>query len=430
MLLERVNAPPRVVPEPLRRCYHGRVDLATSTPEGPPNSSSPDPLTEGAAWRIVTRAILFTLLVLVLLWLTVRLQDVVIQVLLSVILAAGMTPVVNRLTRPVRLTHRPAWRPPRALVVLLLYVTLVAAIVLLAAVIVPPVLSEVEELVRGLPAYVSTFQTWLETLPQSYPFLPQLDVREGLGRQITNGAAALAAVAGQALVLVRVALSVLSGALNGIFILILALYITEDSGRVRDYFLRFLPPQRRAQAAGVALRIGDRLGGWLRGQILLSLIIGGMTLVGLLVIGVPYAVLLALIAAVGEAVPMIGPIFSAVPAVIIAFFQSPLQGFLALGLYVLIQQLENNLVVPKVMERAVSLHPLAVMLALLAGSELLGVTGAILSVPVTAALAVIIDEVRREREARYVQETGETVLAPRTQQPEQDPEPHGGHQDG
>jgi predicted PurR-regulated permease PerM len=133
-------------------------------------------------------------------------------------------------------------------------------------------------------------------------------------------------------------------------------------------------------------------------------------------------VLLALIAAVGEAVPMVGPIFSAIPAVIIAFFQSPLQGFLAIGLYIIVQQLENNLVVPKVMERAVSLHPLAVMVALLAGGELLGVTGAILSVPVTAALAVVIHEVRREREAGY-----ESDLGPGTDQSKQHPETSGGH---
>jgi predicted PurR-regulated permease PerM len=114
-------------------------------------------------------------------------------------------------------------------------------------------------------------------------------------------------------------------------------------------------------------------------------------------IGVRYAVLLSIIAALGEAVPTIGPIVSAVPAVAIAFFQSPLQGFLTLGMYVIIQQLENSVIVPKVMERAVALHPLAVLVAILVGAELLGVIGAVLSVPVAAAILVIVEEVRRER---------------------------------
>ncbi|MGH2354378.1 MAG: AI-2E family transporter, partial [Chloroflexota bacterium] len=205
------------------------------------------------------------------------------------------------------------------------------------------------------------------------------------------------------LVVVRVALGVVTGALNGIFILVLALYLTQDSERIQRYLIGFLPLDRQEQAAQITARIGERLGGWLRGQIMLSAIIGTMTLVGLSLIGVRYAVVLAMIAAIGEAVPLVGPIFSAVPAVIVAFFQSPLQGFLTLGLYILVQQLENNLVVPKVMERAVKLHPLAVMTALLTGSELLGVTGAILSVPVAAALSVVIQEVRVERRERDAQ---------------------------
>ena len=136
-----------------------------------------------------------------------------------------------------------------------------------------------------------------------------------------------------------------------------------------------------------------------------------------------YAVLLALIAAVGEAIPLIGPIISAIPAVIVASFQSPLQGLLTLGLYILVQQLENNLIVPKVMERAVALHPLAVMLALLAGSELMGISGAILSVPVAAALSVLVREVRlgrREREERkqaVVPEGGAAGQRPRRGRP-------------
>jgi predicted PurR-regulated permease PerM len=331
-------------------------------------------------------------------WLFVQLQGVVIQVLLAVILAAGMTPIVDRLSQPQRLGFgNRTWTPPRAMVVLLLYLTLVLVITLVAAIAIPPAADDVEELVRRLPDYASRFQLWIEGLPERYAFLPAINLSEGLIEQLRVGAAQFASVLGQALVVVRVALGVLTGALSSIFVLVLALYITGDATRLQRYFISWLPADRQAQAWGVSSHIGDRLGGWLRGQILLSGIIGSLTLVGLLAIGVPYPVLLAIIAALGEAVPMVGPIISAVPAVIVAFFQSPLQGLLTVGLYVLIQQLENNLVVPKVMERAVALHPLAVMLALLAGGQLLGVAGAILSVPVAAAVAVVIEEVRRER---------------------------------
>jgi predicted PurR-regulated permease PerM len=287
-------------------------------------------------------------------------------------------------------------------VVVLLYALLLAVLVVLGALIVPPTIQQIEDLVRNLPNYAAAFQEWVASLPQRYPFIPP-GLADGLPEQLRGGASQLAGFLSQALVVFRLLLGVLGGALNFIFILFLALYLTSDADRVVRYFVSWMPPQRRDQAYDVAGRMGEKLGGWVRGQIMLSAIIGAITLAGLLAIGVPYAVLLALVAALGEAVPMVGPIFSAVPAVIVAFFQSPLQGLLTLGLYVLVQQIENAVVVPKVMERAVALHPLAVMLALLIGGELYGVMGAILSVPVTAALSVVASEVKRERDERYAE---------------------------
>ncbi len=393
--------------------------------DGAARATPPIGLTEGAAWRVTTRGILFTLGVLLAVWLLVRLQGVVIQVLLAVIIAAGMTPLVDRLTQPLHLgIGRRTWTPPRALVVLVLYLLLIAATFFLGAVLIPPVVGDAEELVTHLPEYAQQAQAWIAELPERYPFLPPVDLDGGLAGQLGEITSRATALVGQALVLVRVVLGVLTGALNGIFILILALYITQDRERIRQYIVGFLPATRQGQAEELARRIGGRLGGWLRGQIILSVIIGALTLVGLSVIGVRYAVLLALVAALGEAIPMVGPIFSAVPAVIIAFFQSPLQGSLTLGLYVVIQQLENNLIVPKVMERAVALHPLAVLVALLAGAELLGVTGAILSVPVAAAFSVVLDEVRRERQQSAARKGQPTIdQAPRLTEPQEQQEP-------
>jgi predicted PurR-regulated permease PerM len=261
----------------------------------------------------------------------------------------------------------------------------------------PPLVGDIEDLVRGLPDDVVAIQAWLEQLAVTYPLFPATDVIQGLAEQLRAATHQLTGLLTQALVVVRLALGVLGGALNGIFVLILALYITADSHRILRYLLAFLPENRQIQAERVAEHIGVRLGGWVRGQLTLSAIVGTMTFFGLSLIGVRYAVLLALVMAIGETVPMVGPIVAAVPAVIVAFFGSPFQGFMTLGLYVLVQQLENHLIVPRVMSRAVSLHPLAVLLALLVGSELMGVTGAILSVPVTAALSVIVDEIRQEK---------------------------------
>src|SRR5262249_22724255 len=122
-----------------------------------------------------------------------------------------------------------------------------------------------------------------------------------------------------------------------------------------------------------------------------------MTWVGAVVIGLPYAAALALIAGIGELVPTLGPIIAAIPLIAVGLLASPQQGLFALILSIVVQQLENNLIVPRVMGRAVALRPMVVMVAILAGGELLGIPGALLAVPVAAALSVVVDEFQRER---------------------------------
>jgi predicted PurR-regulated permease PerM len=209
-------------------------------------------------------------------------------------------------------------------------------------------------------------------------------------------------VVGQAVFVFQRVLGLLSGLLDMLMILLLALYITTDGPRIGRYLRAFLPPDRHEQSSRITARIFVRLGGWVSGQLLLCVIIGFMSWVGLVLIGVPYAVVLALIAGILEAVPNIGPIIAAVPAIIVAALYSPWQAVLVLILYLIIQQLENYVIVPRVMSKAVELHPLAVLLALMVGGELMGVLGAVLAVPVTAAISVVVDEIRAERIAPSV----------------------------
>jgi predicted PurR-regulated permease PerM len=202
------------------------------------------------------------------------------------------------------------------------------------------------------------------------------------------------------------ALGAFSTIVRLVFTLFLALYLTIDGERIRRYAIQFLPSGRQDQALELTERIGLRLGAWARGEAFLGLIIGGMTWVGAVLIGLPYAAALALIAGIGELVPTLGPIIAAIPLIAVGLLSSPLQGLLALILAVMVQQLENNLIVPRVMGSAVSLHPVVVMLAILAGGELLGIPGALLAVPVAAALSVIVDEFQRERVARRAARDG------------------------
>ncbi len=155
--------------------------------------------------------------------------------------------------------------------------------------------------------------------------------------------------------------------------------------------------------------ISLRLGHWVVGQITLSVIVGVGAGIGLGVIGVPGASLLAVVWAVAEFIPGIGPFISAVPSILLGFLAGPTTGVLAAIFTLCWSQVESNVITPRVMGRAVELNPLVVLVALLVGNELLGLAGALFSIPAAAVLAVIVDELRQERLA-HVEE--ELALAP------------------
>jgi predicted PurR-regulated permease PerM len=344
-----------------------------------PNAVGPADL-----WKLALRIVVLAVALGIGLWLAVTLRAVILHLLLAVILAAGIRPLVDWLD---------GHGLPRGAAVLLIYLGVILAIVLFGVAVIPPIVNEIERVVYEAPVYGDRLIRFLRDLRAENPFLPALD--EQLINQLRGLSSQIGAIASQALSVARVALGIFSGLLNAVLVLLLTLYLVVDGPRIREYLLSFLDPDRANRARAVADRIGPRIGGWLLGQIALSLTVGLVSYVALSLLGIEGALLLAVIAAIGEVIPIVGPIAAAVPAVIVALTQSPLLALATAGVYLGIQQLENNLLVPKIMERAVNLHPLAVVLALIAGGDLLGIAGAIVAVPVAAAIAVILDEVRR-----------------------------------
>ena len=366
------------------------------------------PVTESAAWRVLSRTVLFTIAALIALWLLGQLTSVLVRVMLAIILAAGMKPLVDRLTAR-ELRRQGRWTPPRGLVVLVVYLIMIALVSSAGGLILQVVVVELQNLINGVPVYapriVEGVNNLLDVIPGGRDMVADFDIAgqlSGIVSQVFN-------VMGQAIFVFRQVLGLLSGLLDVLMILLMALYITTDGPRIARYLRAFLPPDRHEQASRVTGRIFVRLGGWVSGQIFLCVTIGVVSWVGLTLIGVPYAVVLALVAGIMEAVPNVGPIIAAVPAVIIAALYSPWQALLVALLYIGIQQLENYILVPKVMSKAVELHPLAVLLALMVGGELMGVLGAVLAVPIAAAISVIVDEIRSERLVPSVE--GEDVLS-------------------
>jgi predicted PurR-regulated permease PerM len=340
-----------------------------------------------AAWAVAWRIVLLVVLIVLGVWLAIAVQAILLQLLVALILATGLSPLVERL-------HRLGLS--RGGSVLMIYLLFIIALVLLAWAIVPPVVQQAESLVVEVPRFDDRALELLAGLQERFPFLPPLDAElaaqiRSLGGQI---GAVMSQLLSQAVNVARVVLNVFSGLVTAVLILLLTLYLVIDGPRIQAYVLSFSPPDRHVRLGAIAEAIGRRMGGWLVGQVVLSVTVGAVTFVGLTLLGVRGASILAVIAAIGEVVPMVGPIVAAIPAVVVALTQSPGLAIATLVLYLLIQQLENNLLVPKIMEQAVELHPLAVIVAIMIGGELLGVVGALVAVPVAAAVAVVLDELR------------------------------------
>ena len=140
-------------------------------------------------------------------------------------------------------------------------------------------------------------------------------------------------------------------------------------------------------------KIQKKISSWLKGQIVLSLLIGFFVFISMMTLGVKYALVLALLAFLGEFIPYLGPVLAALPAILVAFIDSPLKALFVFIIFVIIQQVENHILVPKIMQKAVGLNPLISILALLIGARLGGVMGVILAIPITTAIIVIISEI-------------------------------------
>lgn len=338
---------------------------------------------EPDAWTLIVRTIALLAGLAILVVFVALVWEMLVLILIAGVLAAGMRPAVQRAQR-VALPPG-GWHPPAVLVILLLYLAVAAAFGGLAVVLFPALAAEVREFATDLPQYVAQAQAALAELSAQQPWLPglELDARTLLGQLAAPLQAGLPGV-------FRFAAGVVETAFSLVLVLTIALYIQLEGARIRRFALRLLPAARRAPASLVVDEILTKTGLWLLGQIALGFIIFLATAAGLLVLGVPYALLLALIAGALEIVPMLGPILSAIIAVTVTLFVSPLLALKVLVLFVLIQQLENNLLVPRVMSQTVGISPLTVLLALVLGGKLLGLVGALLAVPVAAALQVLV----------------------------------------
>ena len=291
--------------------------------------------------------------------------------LFAIVLAFVLSPLVSRIERAVRV---------RAGAVAITFLATVAILLALLVLLAAPLVRESTRLSDALPGYVTQLQSGAPVTVLGYQ-LPE-EVRQRAG-------AALASIGGGfAEQAVSIVVGLLSAVVDVFLVLVIALYLLLDTRRMRAFFLRLLPLRQRTHAERVEAEVVRVFGAYVRGQLVLALLVGVASTAALLLLGVPYALVLGLLAGILELVPMLGPILGAVPAVLVASFQPfPLVLWVIVA-FVVIQQLESNLLVPRISGHAVGLHPLAAMLALIAGLEIGGIVGALFAVPLAGVLWV------------------------------------------
>lgn len=330
---------------------------------------------------LIRYALVCFAITLVVLWTLYLVRGPLLLLYVCALLAAGLTPLV-------RWIERQSWlsvgkrRVPRPLAILVIYGTVLGSIAGIGFAVIPQLVDQSRQFVQELPQLLDRGQL---QLAKWGVISPDTSFKELLAQSPIGGGDA-----------VTMLLSTVWGFIGGLFglitILLLTFYMLVESQSIFDFFVRLFPRARRQQVSAVSGLVTMKASAWLGGQVFLGFVIGGTTAIGLGLMGVPYFFVLALIAGVGEMIPMVGPLISAVPAILVAFTVSP---GLALGVaifFLVQQQLENAVLVPKLMGETVGLNAVTVISALIIGSALLGLSGALLAVPTAAIIQVLIEE--------------------------------------
>jgi predicted PurR-regulated permease PerM len=328
-----------------------------------------------------------TALTVILLWAAYLVRDVLLLVYVSALLAIGFSPIVRLIERQKVLPI--GRRLPRWLAILILYLVIIGSLTAVGFLIFPPLVRQGQQLWTALPEMFDRAQQWLIAKGL---LSEHLTLREAAQRAPVGGR-------GDAVVTVFGAIMGVLGGLFGLLtILILTFYLLVDADSLRDTLLRLFPSPQRQRVSAASRDITVKVSAWLGGQLLLGAIIGITSAIGLWAIGIPFFYVLALISGVGELIPVVGPILSAIPAIAIASTVSLNKVLFVVIFFVVQQQFENHVLVPKIMERQVGVSAVTVIVALLIGGRMLGIVGAILAVPTAAILQVLLIELTSKNE--------------------------------
>ena len=337
---------------------------------------------------ITTGTVLKTALIIVGAWLLFTLRDLVLDVLTAVVIASAIEPGVARLRRN---------KIPRIAAVVIIYLVVFLVLFGLFYFFLPSVFEDLATFVSALPNYLNAFSSfgafdqYAQILGINQPSSISINdimtsIRQTLdvGGVFDNAFTAVSAIFG--------------GFFSFVLIVVFSFYFAVIETGVEGFLRVVVPGEYEAYVVGLWKRSRQKIGLWMQGQLLLGFIMGILVYLGLTILGVQHALVLAVIAAIFEIIPVFGPTLSAVPAVLVAFVDGGAAlGVLTIALYVIAQQFENHLIYPLVVTRVVGVPPLLVILALLVGFQLAGFLGVLLSVPAAATIQELVNDIEAGR---------------------------------
>lgn len=317
---------------------------------------------------IPVKVFLYLALIALGIWLFLLIKNILLLLFLAIILAIALEPAVKWVNKK---------GVSYTLSVIIVAFSVVVFFVGLMSVSLIPFIQQFQILIKSFPQYIESMMSFLG-------FGNYIDdINQSLISKMTD-------ISGN---VVNATIGVLNIAIGIVTVIVFMIYLLLDFKNVRLMFLNSFKEKKRREVSYTLGRVEMKLGSWLRGQVLLMIIVGLMTYIGLSLLGVKYALALAVLAGLLEIVPLIGPVVAAIPALFVAFSVSPTLGIGVLCLYIIVQQLENQLIVPKVMNRVVGLNPLLTIIVILIGTNIFGFIGALLAVPTTIVILEISKDV-------------------------------------
>jgi predicted PurR-regulated permease PerM len=362
---------------------------------------------------ITSGTVIKILIILLVAFLVYQMLDLVLVVLTAIVIASAVEPLINWFGK---------YRVRRLFAVIITYICVVLVFSGLLYFFIPPVLEEASSLLSTAPKYLDSLTLWNPLndtkLTESGQIAGGISAGLNDSKQLLGGLSSgnfessfigdlvnrfKGFTSSSSDGMIKIISSIFGGLFSFILIIVLSFYLAVQESGVEKFLKIITPIKNEAYVVDLWKRSQRKIGYWMQGQLLLGIVVGVLVYLGLMILGVENALILAVLAGILEIIPVFGPIISAIPAILFGLTDGGVTtGLLVLGLFIIIQQFENHLIYPLVVKKVIGISPILVILALIIGGKLAGFLGILLSVPVTSILMEFIDDMQKDKDSVHV----------------------------